>query len=653
MISSFCNKMLEYFGNEGLIIYSKSNDYYNKSSINKEDIKMFYELCLENNGPFSNSPFILNYLACTIYYQALDNKEFENYFYNKFIIRLNLNDPVEKSNLYFIFNIIEIEDKFRLSQQNQIQFLLQYLNKFVALQKTFEEYLLFKYYSGLLNLYLKNLAIATTQSLEIVSNLSEEVGNEKMTTFLNYISIKNNIFYLRIAKEENNYDLNEFLSLALTTFNQMKENKKNFALKIGISIFDIYKKKNDYENCKLILENLNSIINRELLSGENIENGLEFYLAIASRMAYIATFFNNAKLLKSSIKKLTKTLEILQIENQNNNNNDFNINNKNTIIKSAYEFIILIFNSNNLINEENNFVINSQKYNEIINNFKKSFLQKDNQNNYIQTNYLFNQFDINESIMNICALNNFDVLTQVANVRLNNLINKVKKNDLIKPCDLLTFTIGIYNNICNLNISLFNDPNKMKQIEYKKSIQDFSSLIIDYVQKNYEFTNLFSLPFIENIIVKIIVIYLNTFLIDKKFNEFENICSEIEDKFKFYLNFNDEKLFGKYFKEKGDFYLKTNKIDKALNEYDKAIKGFEKKDNNRAIILFNLGIIYYFKNDLKKCEDHLNLCLDTYNNITQQMDKKTNNNNILNKFNINFAEKIKIVENILNKLHSN
>ena len=124
-------------------------------------------------------------------------------------------------------------------------------------------------------------------------------------------------------------------------------------------------------------------------------------------------------------------------------------------------------------------------------------------------------------------------------------------------------------------------------------------------------------------------------------------------KLKTNLNFNDEKLFGKYFKEKGDFYLKTNKIDKALNEYDKAIKGFEKKDNNRAIILFNLGIIYYFKNDLKKCEDHLNLCLDTYNNITQQMDKKTNNNNILNKFNINFAEKIKIVENILNKLHSN
>jgi hypothetical protein len=205
---------------------------------------MFYELCLENNGPFSNNPYILNYLACTIYYQALENKEFENYFYNKFITRLNLTDPVEKPNLYFIFNIIEIEDKFRLSQQNQIQFLLQYLNKFVALSKTLEEFLLFKYYSGLLNLYLKNLAIATTQSIEIVSNLNDEVGNEKMMTpFLKYISIKNDIFYLRIAKEENNYDLNEYLSLALTTFNQMKESKKNFALKIGISIFDIYKKK--------------------------------------------------------------------------------------------------------------------------------------------------------------------------------------------------------------------------------------------------------------------------------------------------------------------------------------------------------------------------------------------------------------------------
>ena len=642
--------MLEYFGNEGLIIYSKSNDYYNKCNINKEDIKMFYELCLENNGPFSNSPYILNYLACTIYYQALDSKEFENYFYNKFIIRLNLNDPVEKSNLYFIYNIIEIEDKFRLSQQNQIQFLLQYLNKFVSLQKTLEEFLLFKYYSGLLNLYLKNLAIATTQSLEIVSNLNDEVGNEKMmTSFLNYISIKNNIFYLRIAKEENNYDLNEFLSLALTTFNQMKENKKNFALKIGISIFDIYKKKNDYENCKIILENLNTIINRELLSGENIENGLEFYLAIASRMAYIATFFNDSKLLKSSIKKLTKTLEILQIENQNNN--DIN-KNKNIIIKSAYDFIILIFNSNNLFNEDDNFIINSQKYNEIINNFKNSFLRKDNQNNYIQTNYLFNQLEIYESIINICALNNFDILTQTANLRLNNFINKIKNNELIKPCDLLTFTIGIYNNICNLNISLFNDPNKMKQIEYKKSIQDYSSLIIDYVQKNYEFTNLFFLPFIKNIIVKIIVIYLNTYLSDKKYNDFESISGDIENKLKFYLDFNDEKLLGKYFKEKGDFYLKTNKIDNALNEYDKAIKGFEKKDNNRAIILFNLGIIYYFKNDKKKCEDNLNLCLDSFNNITQQMDKKANNN-ILKKFNINFAEKIKIVENILNKLHSN
>ena len=58
------------------------------------------------------------------------------------------------------------------------------------------------------------------------------------------------------------------------------------------------------------------------------------------------------------------------------------------------------------------------------------------------------------------------------------------------------------------------------------------------------------------------------------------------------------------------------------------------------------------KNDKKKCEDNLNLCLDTYNNITQQIDKK-NDNNILKKNNINFAEKIKIVENILNKLHSN
>ena len=652
MISSFCNKMLEYFGNEGLIIYSKSNDYFNKCNVNIEDIKMFYELCLENNGPFSNNPYILNYLACTIYYQALENKEFENYFYNKFITRLNLTDPVEKPNLYFIFNIIEIEDKFRLSQQNQIQFLIQYLNKFVALSKTLEEFLLFKYYSGLLNLYLKNLAIATTQSIEIVSNLNDEVGNEKMMTpFLKYISIKNDIFYLRIAKEDNNNDLNEYLSLALTTFNQMKESKKNFALKIGISIFDIYKKKNDYENCKIILENLNSIINRELLSGENIENGLEFYLAIASRMAYIATFFNDAKLLKSSIKKLRKTIEILQIENQKNNNNDNN--NKYITIKSAYDFIILIFNSNNLFNNDNNFIINSQKYNEIINNFKSSFLHLDNQNNYIQTNYLFNQLDIYESIMNICALNNFDILTQTANVRLNNLINKIKNNELIKPSDLLTFTIGIYNNICNLNISLFNDPNKAKQIEYKKEIQNYSSLIIDYVQKNYEFIALFNIPFIKNIIVKIIVIYLNTFLIDKNYNEYEKINDEIEEKFKFYLDFNDEKLLGKYFKEKGDYYLKTNKIDKALNEYNKAIKGFEKKDNNRAVILFNLGIIYFFKNDKKKCEDNLNLCLDTYNKITQQIDKKNDNNNILKKNNINYAEKIKIVENILNKLHSN
>jgi len=431
----------------------------------------------------------------------------------------------------------------------------------------------------------------------------------------------------------------------------MKESKKNFALKIGISIFDIYKKKNDYENCKIILENLNSIINRELLSGENIENGLEFYLAIASRMAYIATFFNDAKLLKSSIKKLRKTIEILQIENQKNNNNDNN--NKYITIKSAYDFIILIFNSNNLFNNDINFIINSQKYNEIINNFKSSFLHLDNQNNYIQTNYLFNQLDIYESIMNICALNNFDILTQTANVRLNNLINKIKNNELIKPSDLLTFTIGIYNNICNLNISLFNDPNKAKQIEYKKEIQNYSSLIIDYVQKNYEFIALFNIPFIKNIIVKIIVIYLNTFLIDKNYNEYEKINDEIEDKFKFYLDFNDEKLLGKYFKEKGDYYLKTNKIDKALNEYNKAIKGFEKKDNNRAIVLFNLGIIYFFKNDKKKCEDNLNLCLDTYNKITQQIDKKNDNNNILKKNNINYAEKIKIVENILNKLHSN
>ena len=369
----FIQKMLSHYNQGGLIIFAKSNNYFGTNTISEEDINTFYELVIDVNGKFKNNPFQITLLSCILYDQALTSQKSEELFFQWIISKINRTDAIDRTNLYRIYNIIEYEDKFRKCNDNQYDFLNEYLDRFISFEKNYEEYLLFKYYKGILLLLRRNYIDAFKETMEILTSIVEETEKSQKSNFIQYIQIKNNLLTLRVFAEDPKADLNEYSQQANTIFTETKEKNKVLGIKIGIQIYEIFKKKNQYHNCLIILKELSNLLKKELLNGTPIEYGINYYLAISSRLAYVATFLNDKKLIKKSMKKLEKTINLLSVETSNvtpasNSQTQGFAFQKDFLTKTAYNFIMLIYNINN------NIIIPQSKQNEIINKFKSSFI---------------------------------------------------------------------------------------------------------------------------------------------------------------------------------------------------------------------------------------------------------------------------------------
>ena len=65
-------KMRSHFGPESLIIYSKHCDYYQINPIKKNDIQIYYDYLMSEQGQKNHK--LINDIACCLYYLSESNE---------------------------------------------------------------------------------------------------------------------------------------------------------------------------------------------------------------------------------------------------------------------------------------------------------------------------------------------------------------------------------------------------------------------------------------------------------------------------------------------------------------------------------------------------------------------------------------------------
>jgi tetratricopeptide (TPR) repeat protein len=309
MYNKLIIKNFNHFGPDGLIMYGKSCDYYNINQVTIEDIKMYYDL-LRSNEPLPNYIRKLPHIACSLYFLAKNNPVYEKTFTTNLISKLNNKDEVNDTNLFLIYNIIEFNERYLHSTGNRLKFLLNYLERFDNLKKTVENYLLFKYYRGLIKYHLGEISEAYNEYLEIIIGYEDYVT--KKTNYSEFIRLKNNLLKVQLdltkhVKEEY-YEQYCFMK---ELYDKIKLQNKALGVKLGFCLYEILCRQNKFHECIPLLKEMKKTLKNEALSGAKMKISIDYNLAIINRIGFISVLIGDTKSTEYSIKKLNKVLEII------------------------------------------------------------------------------------------------------------------------------------------------------------------------------------------------------------------------------------------------------------------------------------------------------------------------------------------------------
>ena len=132
------------------------------------------------------------------------------------------------------------------------------------------------------------------------------------TNLIKYIEIRNSILGLRKAKNDPlSVGNNEYCAQSTIVFQDLKTQNKILSIKIGMNIYEIYNKNYQYNNCLDLMKELQGLLKEEMFEGISVENGIDYYLAIASRVAFCSTIINDKKRLMKAVKKIEKSIDFL------------------------------------------------------------------------------------------------------------------------------------------------------------------------------------------------------------------------------------------------------------------------------------------------------------------------------------------------------
>ena len=603
MYNKLISKMKSHFGEESLIMYSKSCDYFQINPIKREDIQMYYEYLMSDL--IKTEKKAINDLSCCLYYLAKSNKEYQEKFTSQIIERIDINeDKINDDTLVLIYNIIEFDEQYLKSDRIKLEYLLSYLERFSTFAKSRTNFLLYKYYRGILKLNLGDPQNANSEYLEIVMSYNDEIIEAgKETKYTQFIQLKNDLLNIRITKILQGDDIHQTRIFLKELYERTKNENQFLAIKIGFELYDIYLKDNKYNDCIDILINMRNILKKRLLTGIKMDNAIDFYLSIISRLGYIGILTNNKGSIDNSIKKLKKSVDMFNKFTEENKD-------KSITLKKAYSFLLTILKINN--NEK------VEKQKEIAANFKSAFLpdlKKVQQNKFIGQ-FIINESNFYECVVNLNIINNmeYDTETFLKKEIYLPMLTTVTQNNPLQHKYVMTFILNVHNQINHYTESYCTDFNKDT---YKDKIKDLTEKTLSYV-RNYGIDEpIFHTQFIKGVLLNIFSAYAHVHLYNKDFNKLKNLIKFIDDLNKT-LKFNENTpSYELLCKIKGDFWLfnSMRDINASISFYEKALKLLPNSHPKKPIILFNMGYCHFLNDDKKKAVDYLGRCINEFNNL--------------------------------------
>ena len=629
-------KIKSHFGKESLLVYGKSCDYYQIDLISKEDIEIYYKYLMSNQEERNKRDLVD--ISCCLYFLSKNDKYYQDLFVSYIIEHIDIGtDPINDETLFLIYNIIEFDEQYLKSDKDKLVYLLTYLERFSALPKSRTNFLLFKYYRGCLKLNLGDYESAYSENLEFVTFYADEIilanKENKYTTF---IKLKNDLLNIRISKVTQGDDINQISLLLKELYDKTKNENQIMSMKIGFEIYDCYLKNNKYEECNKILEDMRGILKKRLLTGIKMNNSIDYYLAILSRISYIGTLRNDKPSIEVCIKKILKSLPLFQNNYNSNSNKE-----KGEILKNAYLFLLTVLKIN--IKEK---VTNS---NETADKFKSYFLPDLNKlQNKKFNNYIINESNFNDIIVNLNIINKTD--NETNNFYNNNIyfpmLNAINQKKTLQNNSVITFILSVHN-LINQYSESYCTGKLLDKDKYKNNIIDLTQKTLEFVKKICSDENIFQTEFIKGALINIISSYAHVFLYNKDYDKIKKLIKTIDD-LNGILKFNAQTPnYELLCKIKGDFWLFSSlkDIKASLSFYEKAIKLFRNNHPKKPIILFNMGYCYYLNQNKKKAVEYLNKCIEEFNNV----EKNPSSFEFYHRSNV-INHKINVAKNMINLL---
>ena len=601
MYSRLIDKMTRFFSELGSIMYSKACKYSGLYPITKDDILMYYNVLNTENITFPPKLSVNNHISCCLFYLAKDNKDYREKFIEKYLKTINGNIKVNEENLVLMFNIIEFDKSYLKSKPENIAFLYQILKNFSNYPTNFEHYMLYKYFRGYTKFRIGDIQNANREHLEIVAELPEKW---KSNFFLKYIKLRNDLLKIslvNISKLKDKSEFTEYVQILKDLYEEVKLTNKSLALKFGFDLFSSYLEAKNYNNCIPLLLEMKKILKKDLLKGTTMKNGIDYYLAISSRLGYIGVIVDNKKIVNSAIKKIKKTLEIIKKDT----NNEKLVN-----ITKTYSFILAILEIS--LTKQTKFDLKS-----LASEFRQSFLpglEKSNSSEY----YINEQNEDNIIIdFQIISNNMNKEISDKAKTILKNCQNEINKGNNSNNI-FLTFISAMHNKINNYSLSYISDKNETKRKDYKKKIVDCFELFIIVIYKLYENELLLNTKYVKTMILEMFSAHAHVYLYEKDFSQLRRIINSVDDITSKLQIEKDLPAYGLICKIKGDYWFYNKDYKASITYYENALELFEKNEPKIAPVLFNIGCIYFFQGNKPKAITYLNRCINEYNNILMQ-----------------------------------
>jgi hypothetical protein len=589
--------MTNHFSELGNLIYSKACDYSELYPITKDDIMMYYKLLTEDDSNIPENISKKNHISCCLYYLTKYNKSYKDVFIDKFLKNMSVKGVEQTNeNLTLIFNIIEFDKIYLNSSKDHILFLYQLLRAYGNFPTNFENFIIYKYFRGFLKFRIGEYENTNKEYLEAVSELTE---CKNQNFYIKYLSLRNSLLKVKLyhfSKKTSKAAYTEYYQFLKDLFDQVKFVNKTLAIRLGLDLFSAYFEGKSYSETIPLLIEMKKLLKKELLKGSTIKDGIDYYLAISSRLGYMGILLDNKNAINSAIKKIKKTLEIIK-------------NDKNEKLKQmflTYSFVLSMLEIG--LNKKTNFDLKTLAF-----DFQRSFIPDLGSKSHL--NYIINEENKDGIILDFKIINSMN--SEIANCAksiLNKCVSELQ-NKTYQISTFLNFILAVHDKIyCNAE-SYISDPNEKMRNYYKMKLVDYAKGAYNFIYKLLDEEPLLYTEFVKTLIIDIFSANAHIYIYDKNYEELRILINTMDDLKKKLKIEESTPAFALVNKVKGDFWFHKMDYKAAILYYEKCLNLLEKNNIKIPPILFNIGCSFFFLGDKNKAKQYLNRCISEYNNI--------------------------------------